>query len=565
MQVITTGSKKQGGLDMKKWLLVSVAAFLLLFVAACTANQDAGSDNGSSNTNSGDGNNGDDEVGEKVLYLNNGQEPTSFDPSMGFDSVSWDPLNNIMEGLMRLDESFEPQGAMAESYDVSDDGLTYTFTLREAEWTNGDPVTADDFVYGWIHMLDPETASYSAFLGTNYIEGAQEFNEGTGSAEDVGITAIDEKTFEVQLVYPLDSFLGLITLPTFFPVNESVASENDSWYAEADTFVGNGPFTLESWNHDENITMVKNDTYWDADNVAIDRVEWAMVNSSNTEYQMYQSGDLDVTDIPTEMAEELLEDPEAIVYDLAGTQFYRFNVTKKPFTNKKIRQAFTLAVDADEIVDYVVKTGNKVARGFVSYGFAGPDGEDFRDTQGDLIAFDPEGAKKLLEEGLAEEGWDALPDVELSYNTDDVLKAVAETIQDQLIENLGVEVSLHNSEWNVFREDQADLKLQFSRSTFGHDYADPINALENFTTDNVTMNRTGWSNEEYDNLLKEARQEADSEKRWDLLLEAERILIDDAPLLPLYFYNGSVLQKENVKNIVRPPVGSIELKYADKE
>src|SRR5699024_7669084 len=206
----------------------------------------------------------------------------------------------------------------------------------------------------------------SAFLGTNYIEGGEEYNAGEIDAEDVGIKALDDKTFEVNLVYPLDSFLGLITLPTFFPVNEAVASENEQWHAEADTFVGNVPFKMESWNHDENISMVKNEDYWDADNVALDRIEWAMVNSDNTEYQMYQTGELDIASIPTEMAEELLDDPEAIVFDEAGTQFYRFNVTKEPFTNKKIRQAFTLALDPEEIVDYVVKTGNKVARGFVS-------------------------------------------------------------------------------------------------------------------------------------------------------------------------------------------------------
>ncbi|HLR15735.1 MAG TPA: peptide ABC transporter substrate-binding protein [Bacillota bacterium] len=547
---------------MKKWLFVLVTTLFALVLVACTANEDAGTDK-SQEKDGGDTDT--QETGEKTLYINNDQEPTSFDPSMGFDSVSWDPLNQIMEGLMRLDENFEPQEAIAESYEVSDDGLTYTFTLRDTTWTNGDPVTADDFVYGWLHMLDPETASYSAFLGTNYIEGGEEYNAGEIDAEDVGIKALDDKTLEVNLVYPLDSFLGLITLPTFFPVNEAVASENEQWYAEADTFVGNGPFKMESWNHDEDISMVKNEDYWDADNVALDRIEWAMVNSDNTEYQMYQTGELDIASIPTEMAEELLDDPEAIVFDEAGTQFYRFNVTKEPFTNKKIRQAFTLALDPEEIVDYVVKTGNKVARGFVSYGFPGPDGEDFRDAQGDLIEFNPEEAKKLLQEGMEEEGWDELPAVELSFNTDDVLKDVAETIQDQLKENIDVEVTLQNSEWNVFRDDQADLKLQFSRSTFGHDYADPINALENFTTSNTVMNRTGWSNEEYDKLLDDARKEADSEKRWDMLLEAERILIDEAPLLPLYFYSGAALQKENVKNIVRPPVGSIELKYADKE
>ncbi len=550
---------------MRKWLFIIVTFLFILFITACTAGEDAGKETTANDGNNSSEQTGDNNTGEKVLYLNNAEEPTSFDPSMGFDSVSWDPLNQIMEGLMRLDEDFKPQEAMAESYEVSEDGLTYTFTLRDAQWTNGDPVTSDDFVYGWLHMLDPETASYSAFLGANYIEGAEAYNEGEAETEDVGIKAIDDQTLEVRLVYPLDSFLGLITLPTFFPINEKIATENEKWYAEADTFVGNGPFKMTGWNHDENIIMTKNEDYWDADNVLIDGIEWAMVNSDNTEYQMYQTGDLDVSGIPTEMVDQLLDDPEAIIYDLAGTQFYRFNVTKEPFTNKKIRQAFTLALDPDDIVEYIVKTGNKVARGFVSYGFTGPDGKDFRETQGDLVEFDPEKAKTLLKEGMEEEGWDTLPDVVLSYNTDDVLKDVAETIQDQLKENIDIEVTLENSEWNVFRDEQADLKLQFSRSTFGHDYADPINALENFTTSNTVMNRTGWSNEEYDDLLKEARKEADSEKRWDLLLEAERVLIDEAPLLPLYFYNGSVLQKENVKNIVRPPVGSIELKYAEIE
>ena len=549
---------------MKKWLSLLLMSLVAIVLAACTASDDAGStdsseekpaENVESDSNTG---------GEKVLFLNNGNEPTSFDPSIGFDSVSWDPLNNLMEGLVRLDANLEPKEAMAEKIDISDDGLTYTFTLRDAQWTNGDPVTAGDFVYGWLHMLNPETASYSAFLATSYIEGAQAYNEGSGDAAGVAIKAIDDKTFEVKLISPFDGFLSMITLPTFFPVNEKVATATPDWFANADTFVGNGPFKLTTWNHEEKMTFEKNDTYWDKDAVQLDRIEWAMVNDSNTSYQMYQTGELDIAGIPSSLADTLLNDPEAIIYDMAGTHFYRFNVTKEPFTNKKIRQAFSYAINAQEIVDYVVKTGNKVANGFVSYGFKGPDGKDFRDTQGSLISFDAEKAKQLLAEGMAEEGWDTLPAVELSYNTSDTLKSVAETMQSQLKQVLGVDLTIQNSEWAVFREDQVALKLQFSRSTFGHDYADPINALENFTSDNDAMNRTGWKNAEFDELIKKARAEVDAQTRWNYLLEAEKILIEEAPLVPLYFYNGSALQKKNVTNIVRPPVGSIELKYADK-
>ena len=550
---------------MKKWLSLLLMSLVAIVLAACTASDDAGStdsseekpaENVESDSNTG---------GEKVLFLNNGNEPTSFDPSIGFDSVSWDPLNNLMEGLVRLDANLEPKEAMAEKIDISDDGLTYTFTLRDAQWTNGDPVTAGDFVYGWLHMLNPETASYSAFLATGYIEGAQAYNEGSGDAAGVAIKAIDDKTFEVKLISPFDGFLSMITLPTFFPVNEKVATATPDWFANADTFVGNGPFKLTTWNHEEKMTFEKNETYWDNDAVQLDRIEWAMVNDSNTSYQMYQTGELDIAGIPSSLADTLLNDPEAIIYDMAGTHFYRFNVTKEPFTNKKIRQAFSYAINAQEIVDYVVKTGNKVANGFVSYGFKGPDGKDFRDTQGSLISFDAEKAKQLLAEGMAEEGWDTLPAVELSYNTSDTLKSVAETMQSQLKQVLGVDLTIQNSEWAVFREDQVALKLQFSRSTFGHDYADPINALENFTSDNDAMNRTGWKNAEFDELIKKARAEVDAQTRWNYLLEAEKILIEEAPLVPLYFYNGSALQKSNVKNIIRPVVGSIELKYATKE
>ena len=548
---------------MKKWLSLLLLSVLVLVLAACTANE------ADESTKTDDASDTEGEVStsdEKVLYLNNSNEPTSFDPSIGFDSVSWDPLNNLMEGLVRLDENLEPQPAMAESVNVSEDGLTYTFKLRDAQWTNGDPVTANDFVYGWLHMLNPETASYSAFLATGYIEGAQAYNEGSGTAEGVAIKAVDEKTFEVKLMAPFDGFLSMITLPTFFPVNEKVATENPQWFADAESFVGNGPFKLETWNHEENMIFVKSDTYWDKDAVKLDRIEWAMVNDSNTSYQMYQTGELDITGIPAELADTLLDDPEAIIYDLAGTHFYRFNVTQEPFTNKKIRQAFSYAINSQEIVDYVVKTGNKVANGFVSYGFKGPDGKDFRDAQGSLISHDAAKAKQLLEEGLAEEGWtlETMPKVELTYNTSDVLKSVAETIQSQVKQVLGVDLLIQNMEWSVFREDQVALKLQFSRSTFGHDYADPINALENFTTENTAMNRTGWSNAQFDELIAKARQEVDAQQRWNYLLEAERILIDEAPLVPLYFYNGAVLQKSNVTGITRPTVGSIELKKADK-
>ena len=539
----------------KKWLPLVFMALLMLVLAACTASKDAGKDDTSKDGGKKE---------EKVLRLNNAVEPSSFDPSVAFDAVSWAPLNNLMEGLVRLNDKNEPEPAMAEKIDVSDDGLTYTFTLREnAKWSNGDNVTAGDFVYGWKHMLDPETASPAAFLAY-VIDGAESYNTGKGKPEDIAIEAKDDKTFVVKLTAPTEAFLNIVSNPSFFPVNEKVATENPKWFAEADSFVANGPFKLESWDHDSKMVFAKNDQYWDKETVKLDKVEWAMVNDTNTEYQMYQSDELDISTVPSELAEQLKDNKELKNQDQAGIAFYRFNVEKKPFTNQKVRKAFALAVDQQNIVDYVTKQGQKAAHGFVSYGLTNAKGEDFREATGDLITFNKEEAKKLLKEGLKEEGWSKIPAVTLTYSTSPDNKKIAEALQSQFKENLGVDIKLKNVEPAVFMTEQKELKHQLSRSSFLFDYADPVNAIESFVTDS-TMNRTAWSNKEFDKLIADSKKETDNEKRWKMLQDAEKILIDEAPIVPLYFYNQLTLQKPSVTGVVRHPVGYLELKWADKK
>ncbi|MCS0790602.1 peptide ABC transporter substrate-binding protein [Cytobacillus firmus] len=542
---------------MKKFLSLLLAGVLLFVMAACTANENAGKE-----TDSKDDGKKEEESAEKVLYLNNGQEPTSFDPPIGFDSVSWSALNNLMEGLTRLGQDHEPEAAIAEKWDISEDGKTYTFHIREnAKWSNGDPVTAGDFEFAWKRLLNPDTGSSAAFLGY-FIEGGEAYNNGEGSADDVKVKAVDDKTFEVTLVSPQAYFLSVITNPAFFPINEKVATENPKWFAEAESFVGNGPFNLTEWEHDSHFVMEKNDQYWDAETVKLDKIHWAIIDDTNTEYQMYQSGELDVSDVPSELSEQLLG--EAKVEDQAGDYFYRFNVNMEPFQNLNIRKAFAMAVDQQQIVDFVTKNGEKPAYGFVSYGFADPSEKDFREVSGDLIKTNAKEAKALLEKGMEEEGYDKLPEVTLTYSTDDTHKKIAEALQQMFKENLGVEVKLANMEWNVFAEEQKALKFQLSRSSFLADYADPINFLENFQTGH-SMNRTGWSNEKYDQLIKDAKNEADEAKRFELMYEAEKILFEEMPIIPIHFYNQVYLYNDAVSGIVRHPVGYMELKWADKK
>ncbi|WP_409305111.1 peptide ABC transporter substrate-binding protein [Peribacillus sp. SCS-155] len=541
---------------MKKLLALLISAVMVFVLAACTASEDAGSEKKSS---SNDG-----KKEEKVLKLNNGAEPTSFDPPIGFDSVSWNALNNLMEGLTRLDENHEPQPATAEKWDISSDKKTYTFHIRkDAKWSNGDDVTANDFVFAWKRLLDPNTASSAAFLGY-FIEGGEAYNLGEGSADQVAVKAVDEKTFEVKLTSPQAYFLSVITNPAFFPINEKVAKENPKWFAESDSFVANGPFQLSDWTHDEKFVMTKNKNYWDAKNVKLDRVEWAMVDDTNTEYQMYQTGELDTSDVPSEMADQLLKEGKVKVEDQAGEYFYRMNVNKEPFQNVNIRKAFAMAVNQQELVEFVTKNQEKPAYGFVSYGFKDPEGNDFREKSGDLIKTNVEEAKALLEKGMKEEGYKKLPQVTLTYSTDDVHKKIAEALQQMFKKNLNVDVKLANMEASVFATEQKALKFQLSRSSFLADYADPINFMENFQTGH-SMNRTGWSNKKFDQLIKSAKNESDEKKRYDMMYQAEKILFDEAPIIPLHFYNQVYLQSDKVSGIVRHPVGYLELKWADKK
>src|SRR5690625_1819940 len=555
---------------MKKWLSLLFIVFLAIALVACstggsdeegqTDTEDETEDNGEEENNQ-DESSGD----KKILYMNNGIEPTSFDPPVGFDAASYNALNNLMEGLTRLDENHQPQPAMAERWDISDDGTEYTYYLREdANWSNGDPVTADDFVHAWTRLLDPnaDPPSGAAFLGY-FIAGAEEFNNGEGSAEDVMIEAVEEKVFKVTLNAPTGFFLDLVSNPAFFPVNHTVAQADPTWHTEAETFVSNGPFMLTEWNHEQNFVFQKNPEYWDADSVKLDEVHWAMVNDSNTSYQMYQSGDVDSASIPADLADELLEGDDVFYEEQAGAHFYRFNVTEEPFQNVNIRKAFAMAINQEEIAEYIVKNMQRPAYGFVSYGFTDANGNDFRETNGDLISFDPDQAKELLEQGMEEEGYDELPAITLSYNTSDQNKDIAEYMQQQFIDVLGIEVTVENTEWGVFLQDQQNLQHQLSRSSFLADYGDPVNFLESFITDS-SMNRTGWSNERYDELIALSKQEADEEQRYEYLYEAEKILFEDMPIFPLHFYNQVMLQNPDVTGIVRHPVGYLELKWADK-
>ncbi|WNQ13939.1 peptide ABC transporter substrate-binding protein [Paenibacillus aurantius] len=498
----------------------------------------------------------------KILLFNNSKEPTSMDPPIGFDQISYDVVNNVFEGLTRLGKDQQPQPAMAKEWKVSADGKQVTFTLRDGiKWSNGDPVKASDFEYAWKRLLNPKTASDAAFLAYP-IEGAEAYNSGKGSADDVKIKAVDDKTLEVKLAQPASWLIGMVSSPAFFPVHKATVEGNAKWAGEAATIVSNGPFKISEWKHDSELKVVKNDSYWDAANVKLDGVTYKMVNDTNTAYQLFSTGELHYTEsIPADMSEKLFAENKVTIEDAAGTAFYRFNTKMAPFTNANIRKAFVAAVDRQKLVDLVLKQKHKPADGYVSPGLKDPAGGDFRKVGGSLIKFDAAEAKSLLAKGMQEAGYTTLPEVTLTYNTNDTSQRIAQALQAMFKDNLGIDIKLANKEGKVLTDEQKKLQLQLSRSSFLPDFADPINFLDGFQSTNP-FSRTGWANAQYDKLIKDAYNEPNEANRFKMMHEAEKILMDEAPILPLYFYNTAYLKSDKVDGIVKHPFGFVDFKWA---
>ncbi|MFD2371846.1 peptide ABC transporter substrate-binding protein [Brevibacillus sp. GCM10020057] len=495
----------------------------------------------------------------QVLRINLHSEPPTADPGIAEDTTSGAVILATFDGLTRIGADEKPHEAAAESYTVSDDKLTYTFKIRDAKWSNGDPVTAHDFEYAWKRALDPKTASNYAYQ-LYYIKNGEKANKGEAKLDDVGVKALDDKTLEVKLENPTPFFLELLAFRTYFPVNQKVVEANGKWAGEAATHVGNGPFKIESWEHKSKMVLVKNENYWDKDNVKLDKIEFSMVEDENTELSMFENGELDwagapMSSLPTDAIPALKEQGKITTKPIAGTYWYKFNTEKPPFNNVKIRKAFAFAIDRQGLIDNILQTGQLPATGAVPPSMVlNPNGY-FKDN-------DVETAKKLLDEGMKELGISKLPPITLSYNTSEAHKKIAEAIQDQWKKNLGVDVKLENKEWKVYLEDLHEGNFQVGRMGWLGDFNDPINFLELYKDKNGGNNDTRWENPKFKELLNKSSLESDLDKRKQILAEAEQVLMDDMPIMPIYFYTESWVQNPNVKGVQITGLGDIDWKGA---
>ncbi len=495
----------------------------------------------------------------QVLRMNLHSEPPTADPGIAEDTTSGAVILATFDGLTRIGGDEKPHEAAAESYTVSDDQLTYTFKIRDHKWSNGDPVTAKDFEYAWKRALDPKTASNYAYQ-LYYVKNGEKANKGEAKLDDVGVKALDDKTLEVKLENPTPFFLELLAFRTYFPVNQKVVEGNEKWAGEAATHVGNGPFKMESWEHKSKMVLVKNENYWDKDNVKLDKIEFSMVEDENTELSMFENGELDwagapMSSLPTDAIPALKEQNKITTKPIAGTYWYKFNTEKPPFNNVKIRKAFAFSIDRQGLIDNILQTGQIPATGAVPPSMVlNPNGY-FKDN-------DQAEAKKMLEEGMKELGISKLPTITLSYNTSEGHKKIAEAIQDQWKKNLGVDVKLENKEWKVYLEDLHSGNFQVGRMGWLGDFNDPINFLELYKDKMGGNNDTRWENPKYKELLNQSALEADLDKRKKILADAEQVLMDDMPIMPIYFYTQSWVQNPNVKGVQMTGLGDVDWKGA---
>lgn len=448
---------------------------------------------------------------------------------------------------------------MAESWEVSEDGLTYTFKLRDAKWSDGEPVKAQDFEFAWKRALDPTTAAEYAYQ-MYYLKGGEAFNSGEGSIDDVGVKAIDDKTLEVVLESPTPYFLELTAFPTYFPVRKDVVeADPEGWALNMETYISNGPFKAVEWSHNDVLKVVKNENYYDADSIQLDGIDFYMIVEESTGMSAYESGEIDYLEhIPTDQIPTLQESHEDFeIQPYLGTYFYVFNTTKEPVNDPKVRKALTLAIDRQAIVDVVTKGGQKPASGFVPPGMTLSDGSDFREKGGDYgipATANVEEAKKLLAEAGYPDG-QGFPTIEVMYNTLEAHKAIAEAIQEMWKQNLGINVELRNEEWKVFQETRTQGDFVIARHGWIGDYVDPMTFLDMWLS-NSGNNNAQWKNADYDKLIADSKK-AEGADRDALMMQAEKLMMDEYITMPIYYYTKPTLLKSYVKGVHFSPLGFV--------
>ena len=486
---------------------------------------------------------------DQVFHFGNGTEPQGIDPHI----VTGVPENHLLTALCEGLTINNPKGGpnlpgVAKSWEISQDGKTYIFNIHEdASWSNGEPVTAEDFVWSWQRILTASLGSqYPDML--YYVKNAKEFHQGEIiDFDQVGVKAISNKTLEVELHSPTAFFIKLLSHYSTYPVHKdtvlaygSIDDRNGEW-TRPGNFVCNGPFNLKTWELNKKIVVEKSSTYWDASKVRLNEIHFYPVSNESTEDRMFRAGQLHVTNVvPLEKCPVYLEEnnPNLRIDPYMGTYFYRINTTNEVLKDVNVRKALAYAINRTQIVEKVSKCGQKPAYSFTPPGSA----NYYPDTE---VPFDPVLANTLLTKAGYPNG-EGFPKLEILFNTQEGHRKIALAIQQMWQQNLGIDVELVNQDWKVYLAREMVLDFQVSIAGCIGYYEDPNTFLDTLRP-NRGNNKTGWENTEYDQLIELANSINNQEERYKVFMEAERLLIDEMPIIPIYTYVRQYQLSQDVK------------------
>ncbi len=540
---------------MKKRYAYGFLAICGLVLAGC-----------STGTDKSTGDSGEAAADKKEFNVVVQQEMPSADLSVATDTISFSALNNVYEGIYRLDKDSVPQpaGAAAKA-EVSEDGLTYKIKLREdAKWSNGDPVTAADYVYSWQRTVAPETASeYASMFAV--IKNGTEVNAGDKKPEELGIKALSDYELEITLAKPTTYFDYLLAFPSFFPLHQATVEEfGDKYAANSDNAVYNGPFTLAGFDGpgtDTEWNYVKNDNYWDKDTVKVDQINVSVVKEASTSLNLFQDGQADDVILTGELAQQMQDDPAYVVQPEATTYYLELNqrAEDSPYRNADLRKAISYAIDREALVKSILGDGSLAAVGLVpeEMTFSPKDDEEFTKAAGSVLEYNPEKAKEHWEKAKQDLGITTLSAELLASDTDSTKKLI-EYLKDTLEKNLdGLTVELSPVPFSVRLDRSAAGEFDLLNGGWGADYADASSFTNLFVTGN-DYNRGQYSNAEYDAAIEAANNEHanDPEKRWDDLIKAEQIIMADQGVIPVYQKAEAHLRAEQIKGVVAHPAGA---------
>jgi oligopeptide transport system substrate-binding protein len=548
----------KGGEIMKKVLVLFLSLCMVFTLAACGGNTDS--------------------EGGDDLTVCFASEPSTIDPALNSAVDGAIMLHHSFEGLLKWVDDGEGNATlvpgMAESWDISEDGTVYTFHMREgALWSDGEPVTAFDFEYAWKRVVDPTTAADYSYMLDCVLNGPEIIYDGTMTADELGAKALDESTFEVTLHTAIPYFLEIAAFPAAFPVRQDIIeASGDQWTFDPATYIGNGPFMMSEWVHNSYILMVQNPNYYDVENLGPNSIKFALMDDENAMLAAFNSGELDFNEgYPIDEVPTLLESGQLKIADYIGTYYVCFQTQKAPFDDPLVRQAFSLVIDRNYIVEQITRAGQVAAAGYVPSGIydaEGP-GSDFREVGGDYYSIskdDYEANCETARELLAEAGYpggEGFPIVEYLYNTSDNHRVIGEALQNMWQTELGVQVTITNQDWAVFLDTRKNGDYSIARNGWIADYNDPISFLDMWVTGGGN-NDAQYANADYDALITQAKTSSEPEIRMQAMHDAEDILLGETVVAPIYFYTQPYMASDDLKGWYYSPLGYFFFSYASK-